>query len=314
MTDVAAWRRRLGRLGVWSSTDHLALDGARRVAALVEGLGYGALWLPETVGRDPFAHAAHLADRTEHLVLATGIANIHHRHAGAMRQAADTVAEQSGGRFVLGLGVSHAPMVEGVRGLAYGSPLATMRAYLEGIEGAPRSSPPPAVPAPRLVGALGPRMTALAGELADGVHPYWTTPAHTARARDVLGPDKLICVEQKVVLTDDAEAARPTARKALAHYVDLPNYRNSWLRLGFTADDVASCSDHLVDALVAWGDADALRRRVDEHLDAGADHVCIQPMTPDHPLRLDADALRALAPGRSPHADRSPAPDDEVTP
>ncbi|HEU5152907.1 MAG TPA: TIGR03620 family F420-dependent LLM class oxidoreductase [Iamia sp.] len=300
MIDVGAWRRRLGPLGVWTSTDRLPVAEARALVAEVEGLGFGAVWLPETTGRDPFAHIAHLADHTTDLVLATGIANIHHRHPGAMRQAADTLAEQSGGRFVLGLGVSHAAMVEGVRGLSYGSPLATMRAYLDGIEEAPRTAPAPAVAAPRLVGALGPKMIALAGERADGVHPYWTTPEHTARARAILGPDKLLCVEQKVVLTTDAVAARATARKALGHYVRLPSYRSSWLRLGFDEGEVDGLADPFVDGLVAWGDADAVRARIDAHLEAGADHVCIQPMTPDHPLRLDGDALRALAPAPLP--------------
>lgn len=296
MTDVTAWRARLGRLGVWAPTDGMPVDDAAALAADLESEGYGALWLPETMGRDPFAHAAHLAHSTERLVLATGIANIHHRHPGAMRQAADTLSEQTGGRFLLGLGVSHAPFVQGIRGLDYSKPVATMRQYLEAMSASPYMAPAPAEPTPRLIGALGPKMIALSGELADGAHPYWTTPEHTARAREILGPDKLLCVEQKVVVTTDAEAARETGRGALRVYVGLPNYRNSWLRLGFSESDIDAMADSFVDAVVAWGDADTVAARVGEHHEAGADHVCIQAMAPGAPFRVDRDALRALAP------------------
>jgi probable F420-dependent oxidoreductase len=303
--DLAAWRRRLGRLGVWCTTDRLAAEDAAALAGRVESHGYGTLWVPETVGRDPFAHLAHLAAHTTTLGLATGIANIHHRHAGPMHQAARTVAEQSGGRFLLGVGVSHAPFVEGVRGLAFGRPLATMRAYLDAMDASPYGAAFDGVaPPPRLLGALGPKMLALAAERGDGAQTYWTTPEHTARARAALGPDKLLCVEQKVVLAgvragtgdDAADLGRRTAAKALRLYLALPNYRGAWNRLGFGDDEIDGLTDRFVDSLVAWGDADALRRRVDEHLDAGADHVCVQPMTPDHPLDVDRAALTALAP------------------
>src|SRR5690606_7234842 len=157
-----------------------------------------ALWLPDTIGRDPFAHIAHLAHATKTLVFATGIASIFHRHAGPMKQAALTVAEQTDGRFVLGIGVSHAPFVAGVRGLDYSKPLTRMREYLAAMDNAPYGGPQPAEPPPRLLAALGPKMLELAASQADGAHPYWTTPEHTAQAREILGPDKLLCVEQKV--------------------------------------------------------------------------------------------------------------------
>jgi probable F420-dependent oxidoreductase len=296
MTDVAKWREQLGRLGVWTPTDGMSSVDAVQLACLIEDLGYRALWLPETMGRDPFVHIAHLADSTSRLIFATGIANIHHRHPGPMRQATETLAEQTGGRFLLGLGVSHAPMVEGIRGLEYGKPVSTMRKYLEAMDASPYMAPSPPNLAPRLIGALGPRMIELSGELADGIHPYWTTPEHTATARQILGPDKLLCVEQKVVLTPDPVVARNTARQALGVYIGLPNYRNNWLRLGFSEEAITDMDDEFLDALVAWGDADSIRMRVAEHHQAGADHVCIQVMAPNHAFRVDQDALHELAP------------------
>lgn len=293
MTD---WRGRIGRLGVWASTDGMTVADAAAFAISLEAMGYGALWVPDTIGRDPFAHIAHLADQAPSLVFATGIASIHHRHPGAMLQAANTLAEQTGDRFLLGLGVSHQPMVAGVRGLTYDRPLTTMRTYLESMTAAPYLAKPPAEPAPRLIAALGPKMLELAASHADGAHPYWTTPEHTAGARAILGPDKLLCVEQKVVLSTDAEVARATAGGALGVYVGLPNYRNSWLRLGFTEEEITASDPRFIDAVVAWGSADAVRDRIQQHLDAGADHVCIQALTPGHPFRADEAALRELAP------------------
>lgn len=296
MNSVESWRERLGPLGVWTPTDGLPVADATDLVRGIESLGYSAVWLPDTMGRDPFAHISLLAERTSSLVFATGIASIHHRHPGAMHQVANTIAEQTGGRFVLGLGVSHAPFVEGVRGLDYSKPLTTMRNYLEAMDAAPYMAPAPEDAPPRLLAALGPKMLELSGKNADGAHPYWTTPAHTATAREILGAHKLLCVEQKVVLTEDAEVARRTARGALGVYAGLPNYRNNWLRLGFSEEDIDTQSDSFIDGLVAWGGADAIRARLDEHIEAGADHVCIQPLTPDHPFHADDAALAALAP------------------
>lgn len=290
------WRDRIGRLGVWAPTDGMTSEEAVRFARLLEELGYGALWLPETMGRDPFVHIAHLADHTASLVFATGIANIHHRHPGAMLQAANALAEQTGDRFILGMGVSHAPMVQGLRQLTYDKPLATMRAYLEGMEASPYMAKGSGTPVPRLLAALGPKMLELAGSQADGAHPYWSTPAHTEQARAKLGPDKLLCVEQKVVLSEDATVARETAIGALSVYISLPNYRNNWLRLGFTDEQIDGHAPEFLDAVVAWGDQAALEARLQEHFDAGADHVCVQALTPGAPFTPDEQALRALAP------------------
>jgi probable F420-dependent oxidoreductase len=276
----------------------MAANEAGEFAGRVEAMGYSALWLPDTLGRDPFAHIAHLADQTSTLVFATGIANIFHRHPGPMKQAALTLAEQTGGRFVLGLGVSHAPMVAGLRKLDYSNPLAQMRDYLAAMDDSPYRAVKPTEPPPRLLAALGPKMLALAAEATDGAHPYWTTPDHTAQAREILGPEKLLCVEQKVVLSTDADAAREAGRAALAVYADLPNYRNNWKRLGFAEDEIERRDDRFMDAVVAWGDQQAVRDRVKAHYDAGADHVCIQPLSVRGPRDLDWNALEALAPGR----------------
>lgn len=293
--QLTRWRERIGPLGVWCATDGMRAPVAVEVAQQVESLGYGALWLPETLGRDPFAHAAHLAAHTSSLVLASGIANIFHRHPGPMVQAANTVAEQSSGRFVLGIGVSHQPVVEGLRGLTYGKPLSAMRTYLDQMDAAPYLSPAPDPAPPRLLAALGPKMLELAAQRADGALPYWTVPEHTEQARAALGPGKLLCVEQKVVLTEDAEEGRATAAAALGLYADLPNYRNNWKRLGFGEDEIESRAPRLLDALVAWGPPERIRDRIREHHDAGADHVCIQPLTIGDAFRIDRGALERLA-------------------
>lgn len=288
-----------GSLGVWFFTEGMTAPQAAEFAGRVESLGYSHLWLPETTGRDPFAHAAYLFAQTRRLCIATGIANIYHRHPGMMSQAARTLAEQSGGRFLLGIGVSHAPLVEGLRGLTYGKPVETMRTYLDAMSASPYGAPAPSEQPRIVLAALGPRMLALAGEKADGAHPYWTTPEHTQRAREILGPDKLLCVEQKVCLERDATRAREAGRKALAMYARLPNYRNNWKRLGFDDDaiDHDGGSDKLIDALLAWGDEKAIDARIRAHRDAGATHVCIQPVAVDAPPgQPDWNALEVLSP------------------
>lgn len=289
---------RIGPRGIWWPTDAMPATDAVEFARWLESLGYGALWVPETLGRDPFAHAAHLLSGTSSLVVATGIANIFNRHPGSMRQAQLTLAEQSGGRFLLGAGVSHAPIVAGVRKLDYSKPLTSMREHLQGMAESMYMAPPPATPPKTVIAALGPKMLELAASAADGAHPYWTTPEHTAQAKAVLGDDKMLCVEQKVVLSTDAAEARATARAALGVYIGLPNYFKNWLRLGFDESDLADGgSDRLVDALVPWGTADQVEARVAEHVDAGATHVCLQPLKPAARMgEPDRDALEALAP------------------
>jgi probable F420-dependent oxidoreductase len=273
---------RVGKLGVWASTECMSATDAAAFAKRVENWGYNALWLPEAVGRNVLVHSSWLLANTNSLIVATGIASIYARDAAAMAAGQLTLAEQSGGRFILGMGVSHAPFVEGVRGHVYEKPLGKMRAYLEGMAKAHYIAPRPAVKPPTLIAALGPKMLELAAELADGIHPYNVTPEHTAQARAILGPDKYLCPEQMVLLEKDPSIARAASRKVLSIYLQLPNYCNNLLRMGFDEADLADGgSDLLIDSLIAWGDVDAIRRRIQLHWDAGADHVCIQSLRRD---------------------------------
>ncbi len=262
----------LGRIGLWTvHLDQVPWSRGREIVQEVESLGYGALWFPEAVGRDALVASTLALSASQHLVAATGIVSIYGRDAFTMSSAWRTISEAYPDRFVLGLGVSHRPMVEGLRGATYGPPIAAMTAYLDQMDGAPYFGVQPSQPQ-RVLAALGPRMLALAAERADGAHPYNVTPEHTKIARDALGPGKLLAVEQKAVLTTDATAAREMARQTLAIYLNLPNYVNNWKRLGFTE----LTSDQFLDAMVVWGDEAAIKRRVEAHLDAGADHVCVQ--------------------------------------
>jgi len=290
----------LGRLGVWTWLDALTAAEAVAFARRVEAWGYSALWVPEAVGREPFALLGFLAAGSSRLVLATGIANIYARDALATRSAQLTLAELTGGRFLLGLGVSHAPMVQGLRGHAYGPPVAAMRAYLDAMERAPYVGPQPPEPPPTVLAALRPRMLELSAERARGAHPYLVPPDHTARAREILGKRAWLCPEQMVLLETDASKARGIARQNLRIYLGLPNYQANLRWLGFSdADFLDGGSDRLVDALVAWGDERAIAARIRAHHDAGADHVCIQPFRPDGLPGPDARLLEALAPGRA---------------
>jgi probable F420-dependent oxidoreductase len=289
----------IGKLGVWAFTDDMTAADAASFAARIEQWGYGALWLPEGYGRNVFVHAAFLLARTTRLTVATGIANLYARDAMASAGARGALAEQSGGRFLLGLGVSHALVVEGVRGQKYNKPLATMRTYLEAMKQAPYAAPAPAEPPKTVIAALGPKMLELAATHADGAHPYNVTPEHTAQARAILGPDKLLCPEQMVLLEPDPSTARAICRARLAMYLRLPNYCDNWRRLGFDDTDLAgSGSDRLIDAVIAWGDEAAIRSRIQAHWDAGADHVCIQslPREEGHHLEADEKIFELLAP------------------
>jgi probable F420-dependent oxidoreductase len=287
----------LGRLGVWTFLDALSAEDAASVARRVEALGYSALWIPEAVGRDPFAFLGYLAARTERLVLATGIANIYARDPMAMRAIQKTLAELSGGRFVLGLGVSHEHLVTGLRRHEYRAPVPAMADYLEAMQQAFYRSVEPAEDAPIMLAALRPAMLRLARDRARGAHPYFTPPEHTARARAILGAAAWLAPEQMVILETDATTARAVARGNMQIYLGLPNYQRNLKWLGFTDADLADGgSDRLVDAIVAWGDAETIARRIQAHHDSGADHVCIQPLRADGQPGPDLRALEALAP------------------
>lgn len=272
---------RLGKLGVWASLDGLSAADALAFASRTEKRGFSALWTPESRGRNVLVNAAWLLSGTSSLIVATGIANIYARDAMAMANAQRGLNEQSGNRFLLGLGVSHKPMVSTMRGHTYGRPVPTMRAYLEAMRAAPYQAPLPSEQPCTVLAALGPKMLALAAEVADGAHPYCVTPEHTAEARRILGAGKLLCPEVMVLLETDPAKARAAARTALSTYIQLENYANNWRRLGFTDDDLAGGgSDRFVDANMAWGDETAIRKRLQLFWDAGADHVCIQSVHP----------------------------------
>jgi probable F420-dependent oxidoreductase len=291
---------RLGRLGVWTAMDGMTAAAGAAFAKRVEAWGYKALWLPESRGRNALVHSAWLLANTDKLIVATGIANIYARDPMAMANGQRALAEQSGGRFLLGVGVSHRPIVEGLRGHRYATPVATMRAYLQAMRDTPYPAPPPPEPPPTIVAALGPRMMALAAEMADGAHPYNTTPEHTAEARRILGPGKLLSPEVWVLLEADPAKARAAARDALSRYMQLENYVNAWRRQGFGDDELAGGgSNRFLDAMVAWGGEAAIRERIRQHWDAGADHVCIQPIGPQGSRQAGDDRLlELLAPGR----------------
>jgi len=286
----------LGRVGVWSG--RLQRRPSQEAFALVdewEELGYGAVWIPESPSaKDVLTFAAVLLGASQSVVIATGIAVIWNRDPMTMMNAKRTLADAHPGRFVLGVGVSHRTSVEG-RGHHYARPLEAMRSYLQAMDDAPYDGVPPAQPAPRLVAALGPRMTRLAGEMTDGVHPFLTTPTHTASQRRALGPEALIAVEQAVLLDLDREGARSAARSNLERFLRWPNYRRHLLRLGFTDGDFEDGgSNRLVDALYAYGDEADVAGRVAEHRRAGADHVCLQ-VVPTEEMG-EAEVLRRLAP------------------
>jgi probable F420-dependent oxidoreductase len=298
MVDIAgiggiggrALAARLGRVGVWS----FALQ---RLTAVAEGdamteferLGFPAVWIPESLGsKEVFAHAGILLAGSKRAIVAPGIASIYARDPMAMANGARALGEAYPGRFVLGIGVSHAPSVA-MRGGSYGKPVDTMRAYLNAMAAATSAGPELSEPVPLLLAALGPRMLELAAERADGAHPYFVPVQHTAIARAALGPEPCLAVEMTAVLSTDADQARRIGRGFARHYLALPNYANNLRRLGWTDDDIASDgSDRLIDAVVPWGDVDQIATRARAHLDRGADHVCIQ-------LRTESSSDPALA-------------------
>ena len=251
--------------------------------------GYSAYWYPESRGFESMSMASYLLGASEKLVIGSSIANIYARDSFTARRAVISLNALYGDRFILGLGVSHIPMVEGLRGHRYDKPLGAMRSYLEGInkDGAGQ---------PVVVAALGPKMLALSGELSMGAVPYNVTPKHTAQAAKILGPTKILAVEQKVTIETDPARARALGRKELARYMVLPNYRNNWLREGFTEEDLANGgSDRFIDAMCLWGDADTVKHGLRAHFTAGATHVCVQPVHDEGDVAARDRILKALA-------------------
>lgn len=287
----------LGRYGVFTFSDALAPAQLAELAERVEALGYSTLWYPEALKYEPFAIGSWLLGHTKTLVVGSGIANIYARDAMAAVMGANSLNEFYDGRFVLGLGVSHAPLVSDFRGHDYGKPMSAMRGYLdamdqawEGLGGAPETKQV-------VLAALGPKMSQLAAERTLGAFPYNVTPEHARLAREAMGTQGTLICEQKVCVSEDPDKARAAARASLGFYLELPNYYRNWFRLGFDESDLENGgSDRLMDAMVLWGSVESIRERLESYFENGADHVVVQPIRADGEQGPDYDALEALAP------------------
>jgi len=289
---------KLGNHGVFCMTDSLSPDQLADLARRVEGLGYSTLWYPEAFKYEPLVVAAWLLSHSEKLYVASGIANIYARDAVASVMGYNSLNEFYGGRYIMGLGVSHAPLVSDVRGHDYSDkPVATMRAYLDAMDQAWEALGGAPAEKQVVLAALGPNMLRLSGERTLGAIPANVTIQHAATSRQQVGADRLVCSEFHVCMTKDADQARAAARAALEFYLPLPNYTNNWMRLGFDESDFENGgSDRLVDGLVAWGSADKIKARLQENLDLGADQAVIHAIRPDGQPGPDWNALEALAP------------------
>jgi probable F420-dependent oxidoreductase len=282
----------LGKLGVWYPMDRLDAAGIRAFLGTVERLGYAALWYPESRGYESLSLAGYLLGNTTKMVIGSSIASIYARDAFTSRRGLIGLTQLYGPRFVLGLGVSHMPMVEGIRGHTYARPLPAMRAYLDALTAGETGTED----WPVVIAALGPKMLELAGTRTLGAIPYNTTPEHTAAARAKIPSGKWLAVEQKVTLETDPAAARALGRKELSRYLVLENYRNSWLGMGFTEADLSDGgSDRFIDAMVLWGNADTVKAGLRKHFEAGATHLCIQPVHPEGDTAARDRILTALA-------------------
>ena len=282
-TTAPTRRDEKSRTGVMFFTDGLAAADLIEFARRVEAKGLDTLWLPEVFGREVFASAGFLLAATSTLTVASGIANVYARDGLSAAQAAHTLAELSGGRFVLGLGVSNPGIVEG-RGGRWEAPVPKLTKYFDAMAAAKVLAPRPASPAPVFLAAHGPRLLDIARERTDGANTYLMPPEHTAMARVRLGPQARLNAVQHCMLWsgEDAEQARGLARRAVQRYVELDYYQRIWGQYGFEADDFEhGGSDRLIDTLVAWGDAEAIAARLALHRDAGADEVVIVPLNPD---------------------------------
>ncbi|WP_322761084.1 LLM class F420-dependent oxidoreductase [Frankia sp. Cr2] len=267
----------LSGVGVWSIPLRYG-DPAEiaEAAAELEELGFSAVWIPD-IGGAVFDAVGHLLAATRRMVVATGVLNLWMHTPAETAASYASLSAAHGDRFLLGVGVSHAPLVDASEPGRYRRPMAAMSAFLDGLDTAEQPVPAEG----RVLAALGPKMGDVAAKRARGVHPYLVTPEHTRRAREALGDGALVLPEQSVILCSGAEEARAIGTDWLRRYLALPNYANNCLRLGFSPDDLASVSDRLFDALIAWGDEEAIRRRVDEHRAAGADHVAVQVLAAD---------------------------------
>jgi probable F420-dependent oxidoreductase len=267
-------------LAVFLYPDNYTASELADFARRFEALGYAAIWYPEAMVYESFTLGGYLLSQTEHIAIASGIANIYGRDPMGTLQASQGLEDMYPGRYITGLGVSHKSLVSDMRGHTYGKPLATMRKYLDAMDACRPYLH--GTDTPLVIGALGPKMMEMAGERTDGVHPFNSPPEHTRWARELLGPDKWICTAQHVCMTTDPMRARTAARKALEFYFVTPNHYRNWLRVGYDGSDLENGgSDRLIDALVAWGTEDQIRDRIQQHFDAGATQVILNTINPD---------------------------------
>ena len=286
----------LGKYGVFTFTDILGAPELSELAKRVEDLGYSTLWYPEAFNYETFGLGTYLLGETSQLIVASGIANMYARDPAASVMGCNTLNALSGGRFILGLGVSHAPLVSDVRGHEYKKPVATMRKYLDDMDQAWNALGSAPDEKQIMLAALGPNMSTLAAERTLGTFPYNITPDQVQLSRAAMGEKGVIVCEQKVCLSANATEARAAARAALAPYLSLPNYFKNWFRLGFNESDLENGgSDRLMDAMVIWGSSDEIDEKLDKYFENGADQVVIQPIRPDGQPGPDWAALEALA-------------------
>jgi probable F420-dependent oxidoreductase len=280
----------LAGVGIWSSQLRYGDPSeSADAAAELDELGFTALWIPD-VGGPVFDAVGRLLAATKRTVIATGILNLWMHSADDVAESDAALTAEHGDRFLLGIGVSHAPLIDADRPGRYRKPLAATASFLDGLDATQRPVPTER----RVLAALGPKMLALSASRARGAHPYLTTPEHTASARSTLGEGPLLLPEQTVILCDSADEARRIGTDWLRAYLALPNYANNLLRSGFSEDDLAQVSDRLFDAIIAWGDEEAVMRRVAEHRAAGADHVCVQVLLAD-PRAFPREQWRRIA-------------------
>ena len=281
---------KIAGVGIWSSQLRYGDPSeSAETAAELDALGFPALWIPD-VGGPVFDAVGHLLGATKRTVIATGILNLWMHSAGDVAQSYAELTAEHGDRFLLGIGVSHAPLIDAGQPGRYRRPLAATASFLDELDATPQPVPTDR----RVLAALGPKMLALSASRAAGAHPYLVTPDHTASARATLGERPLLLPEQTVILTDSADEARQIGTDWLRAYLALPNYANNLLRSGFSEDDLVQVSDRLFDAIIAWGDEEAIMRRVNEHRSAGADHVCVQVLLAD-PRAFPREEWRRLA-------------------
>ena len=286
---------KMGKFGAWVATNGLSKDQLIELVRGIEGLGYDTLWYPESTSHESLALGGFMLSHSERLFVASGIANIYARDPFTAMAGHNSLNALYGDRFVLGLGVSHEPLVTGSRGHEYGKPVPTMRTYLKAMEAAKVELG--ATERKVVLAALGPRMLELSRDMTEGALPYCVTPKHTEMAKTILGPESYLCVEQKICFTEDESVAREIASKGMARYMMLDNYRNIWLRIGFTERDLEDGgSARFLDSMVLWGSEDKIRKNLQAHFDAGATHIAIQTLNPEKKSTPDLNALARFAP------------------